>query len=230
MDYTLKRSKRRKTVAVKIAQQQLTVYAPHYVSQQHIHEWLLSKESWINAQLNKQSQQAETRQFPMRSGNCKLFAETLVINFIKDTKTQWQQDPSTGALTLSLSARVKNKQGNYQHLLESFLHSQLESYIEMRVSDYCQQMGEALPALIRIQIYKRRWGSCNRKRELTFNLHLASAPTWVIDYVIVHELAHLKYLNHSMQFWHHVAKFYPEYKKASDWLKDQGASLQWVFE
>ena len=230
LDYTLKRSKRRKTVAIKVAQRELTVYAPHFVTKTQINEWLLSKQGWIDAQLHKQQIQADTRQFPLKTHSIKLFNEAVNVQFENAARTQWQQHNESQTLLLSISSRVKHRTQMYQGLLEQFLHEKLESYIEMRVNYYCQLMGEKLPNNIRIQSYKRRWGSCNRRRELTFNLHLASAPTWIIDYVIVHELAHLKYLNHSAQFWHRVGLFYSEHKKASAWLNKHGMSLQWVFE
>ena len=105
------------------------------------------------------------------------------------------------------------------------MHEKLESYIEMRVHDYCLQMSETLPTKLKIQHYKRRWGSCNKRRELTFNLHLASAPTWVIDYVVAHEVAHLQVMDHSKRFWQVVKRIYPDYLNAEKWLKNKGFEL-----
>ncbi|KPH93395.1 hypothetical protein AMS58_17550 [Pseudoalteromonas porphyrae] len=231
-EYTLKRSRRRKTVAIKVHQQAVTVYAPIGVAKKELESWLLSKTDWINVQITKQSQQLDTRQYPLKNNRVVVFDDVVQLTFAVSNRSHWllvKNQPVT-TLQLSISGRVKHQQLMYQTLLETFLHEQLESYIEMRVNDYCLKMAEALPSSIRIQTYKRRWGSCNRRRELTFNLLLVSAPQYIIDYVIVHELAHLKYLNHSAPFWLRVSEFYPNYKQATKWLKQHGASLQWVFD
>ncbi|WP_227008898.1 M48 family metallopeptidase [Pseudoalteromonas prydzensis] len=231
-EYTLKRSRRRKTVAIKVQQQSVTVYAPVGVAKQELEGWLLSKSDWITAQIQKQSQLLDTRQYPLKDNSILVFAQPMALLYGTNSRCEWRQvkNQPQPTLQLNLSGRVKHKQAMYQSLLEQFLHEQLESYIEMRVHHYCMKMAEALPSSIRIHTYKRRWGSCNRRRELTFNLLLASAPQTIIDYVIVHELAHLKHLNHSAAFWQRVSDFYPEYKQATKWLKEQGASLSWVVE
>ncbi|MBX7149054.1 M48 family metallopeptidase [bacterium] len=72
---------------------------------------------------------------------------------------------------------------------------------------------------IKINSAKRRWGSCSIKGNLNFTWRLVLAPLWVLDYVVVHELAHLKHHNHSHRFWEQVAMMYPNYKEASLWLK-----------
>jgi len=213
-------------VAIKVAEQKLNVYAPFYVPQTEIDAWLKTKQDWVDEQIAKQSIHAERRQLPLVNAAIKLFGQNVPIVFAKGTKSTWQQDAQC-RLILSISSRVKHQEANYLALLEQFLHEKLESYIEMRVHDYCLQMSEALPTKLKIQHYKRRWGSCNKRRELTFNLHLASAPTWVIDYVVVHELAHLKHMNHSAKFWQRVRQFYPDYKNAEQWLKQNGSSLSW---
>ncbi len=213
-------------MAIKVAEQKLNVYAPFYVPQTEIDAWLKTKQDWVDEQIAKQSIHAERRQLPLVNAAIKLFGQNVPIVFAKGTKSTWQQDAQC-RLILSISSRVKHQEANYLALLEQFLHEKLESYIEMRVHDYCLQMSEALPTKLKIQHYKRRWGSCNKRRELTFNLHLASAPTWVIDYVVVHELAHLKHMNHSAKFWQRVRQFYPDYKNAEQWLKQNGSSLSW---
>ncbi|MGO2074663.1 MAG: M48 family metallopeptidase [Pseudoalteromonas sp.] len=221
---------RRKTVAIKVHQEQLTVYAPHFVKEADIKKWLNSQAQWITKQLNKQQSQVDTRQYPLKTHQVKLFSEPLTVIFEQGKLTQWHFSSEFQMVTLTISGRVKKHHNAYQNLLEAFLHKQLESYVEMRVGHYCQLMDESLPEQITIRQYKRRWGSCNSRRELTFNIMLAAAPQWVIDYVIVHELAHLRFLNHSSHFWQYVNNYYPDYNKATKWLKQHGMSLQWVFE
>lgn len=227
-EYTLKRSKRRKTVAIKVAEQQLTVYAPHFVPRKDIEAWLKTKQHWVAEQVTKQSLHAEQCQFPIKNSQIKLFDQVIPLVFKQENCSQWYQDTDTHELTLAISPRVKLTDVKYLALMEEFLHDKLETYLEMRIQNYCIQMREALPTRLKIQHYKRRWGSCNRQRELTFNLHLASAPLWVIDYVVVHELAHLKHMDHSAAFWQRVSEFYPEHKKASNWLKVNGPFLRWL--
>jgi predicted metal-dependent hydrolase len=68
-----------------------------------------------------------------------------------------------------------------------------------------------------------RWGSCNVKREVRLSWRLIKAPPRVIDYVVAHELAHLKHMNHSAAFWALVAQMYPHYKSAQQLLKRHDA-------
>ncbi|KTF14709.1 M48 family metallopeptidase [Pseudoalteromonas sp. H105] len=232
VEYTLKRSRRRKTVALKVQQQSLTVYAPYGVAVASIEHWLQSKQEWIKLQITQQGQLIQQQQQPMQAMQINLFGSPLTLSFATGKKTlvHFVDEAMLPNLHITISTRVQNKQAMYQTQLETFLHDQLESYIEMRLHHFCDQMGEALPSKLKIMVYKRRWGSCNQRRELTFNLLLVSAPQWIIDYVIVHELSHLKYLNHSSQFWSRVNQYYPQYKDASSWLEKNGASLQWKFE
>ena len=226
-DYQLKRSKRRKTVAIKVHRQLVTVYAPFYVSKEQINIWLQDKKNWVETQLQKQVNLLDTKQYPLNEKTIKIFSDTFQLQFEEGVHSTIKQECNT--LKIINSTRVTNKTLKYKTLLEEFLTDKLTAYIEMRIAYYCELMTEALPENLRIRTYKRKWGSCNSKRELTFNLLLIGAPHTIIDYVIVHELAHLRYLNHSDIFWQRVAQFYPEYKVASNWLSKNGESLQWVF-
>ncbi|TMO73181.1 M48 family peptidase [Pseudoalteromonas sp. S3776] len=215
-------------MAIKVSQQLVTVYAPTHVSKIHIEQWLLSKKEWVAAQLHKQLNAIDVHQYPFKSQKVTVFAKPYTITFAKGTRSYVQQSDSE--FIIYTSKRVKKQLEKRKQLLCLALEEMLTNYIEMRLAYYCQQMSEALPTKLTIGSYKRKWGSCNSRRELTFNLNLVGAPHHIIDYVIVHELAHLTHLNHSNAFWKRVAKFYPDYKLASAWLKNHGATLQWVFD
>ncbi len=75
---------------------------------------------------------------------------------------------------------------------------------------------------INIRNQKTRWGSCSRKRNLNFNYKIALLPENFADYIIVHELCHLKEFNHSRNFWNLLAKIIPDYSKIKKQLKDKG--------
>lgn len=79
---------------------------------------------------------------------------------------------------------------------------------------------------IKITSAQKRWGSCSANNNLNFPKKLALAPDKVIDYVVVHELCHIKEKNHSQKFWNEVSKLMPEYKKYRKWLKDHGYLLK----
>ncbi|UOF92114.1 M48 family metallopeptidase [Fodinisporobacter ferrooxydans] len=78
---------------------------------------------------------------------------------------------------------------------------------------------------ITLKDQKTRWGSCSSLRNLNFNWRLIMAPPDVLDYVVIHELAHLREMNHSKQFWSIVEQFMPQYRIHKDWLKENGAQL-----
>ncbi len=78
---------------------------------------------------------------------------------------------------------------------------------------------------VRLKNQKTRWGSCSRKRNLNFNWKLIMAPIVIVDYVIVHELCHIKQMNHSPQFWVLVENQISDYKMMRKWLKENGGKL-----
>lgn len=78
---------------------------------------------------------------------------------------------------------------------------------------------------IHIKDQRSRWGSCSSKGNLNFNWRIVMAPEPVCDYVVIHELCHLKHMDHSSNFWHLVQTICPEYKQYRKWLKENGAML-----
>lgn len=92
------------------------------------------------------------------------------------------------------------------------------------VEDYAEIMG-VIYSRIAIRAQTTRWGSCSREGNLNFNCLLALCPEPVMRYVVVHELAHRKHMNHSKYFWALVEEYMPDYKEYRKWLKDNGSAL-----
>jgi predicted metal-dependent hydrolase len=78
---------------------------------------------------------------------------------------------------------------------------------------------------LRVSSAKRNWGSCSYKNNLSFSWRLIMAPIDIIDYVIVHEIIHIKVKNHSKEFWNNVEKIMPDYRQKRQWLKEFGYEL-----
>lgn len=78
---------------------------------------------------------------------------------------------------------------------------------------------------IAIKSQRSLWGSCSRKGNINFNWRLAAAPAQALDYVVIHELCHLREMNHSRKFWAHVAQACPDFKQHRRWLRLNSAGL-----
>ncbi|MBR6473668.1 MAG: M48 family metallopeptidase [Firmicutes bacterium] len=104
------------------------------------------------------------------------------------------------------------------------LVSAAKEYIPGRVAHYAPIVGVRY-GRVTIRKQHTRWGSCSAKRNLSFNCLLMLTPPEVIDSVVVHELCHLKEMNHSRRFYHEVIKAYPEYRKWDKWLRENGRAI-----
>ena len=111
--------------------------------------------------------------------------------------------------------------GIAQSELPKYYLDSLKDYLDESLNRYSKLMGVKFKE-VKITQTKTTWGTCNTSKKLTFNLRLAMAPKSVIDYVVVHELAHLKHMNHDRSFWNTVGKVLPDYKEIQGYLKKFG--------
>ena len=99
----------------------------------------------------------------------------------------------------------------------------LERVIE-RVNYYSPKVG-VTPSSFTIKDMKYKWASCNKNNSLAFNWKCMMAPPKIIDYIIIHELCHIHYRDHSSAFWNELYKVMPDYRESKEWLKINGAGL-----
>jgi predicted metal-dependent hydrolase len=109
--------------------------------------------------------------------------------------------------------------------LEAWCRGVARTTIVPRVAERASAMGVTY-GRIAIRDQRTRWGSCSRAGNLNFNWRLILAPPAVLDYVVVHELAHRIELNHSARFWQIVARHCPDYATHRAWLRAHGATLR----
>lgn len=116
------------------------------------------------------------------------------------------------------------KQTSIKRALEKFYRRKAREMIEDAVKRYADEMGVEYDKL-EIRNQRTKWGSCSSYGTLGINWRLIMAPGEIIEYVVIHELAHLKEPNHTKEFWNLVREFDPEYAEHADWLDEHSARL-----
>ncbi len=96
--------------------------------------------------------------------------------------------------------------------------------ITARVAHWAAVLGVTY-GRVAVKDQRSLWGSCSRKGNLNFTWRLAAAPAGALDYVVIHELCHLREMNHSRRFWAHVAAACPDYRAHRRWLRDNAPAL-----
>lgn len=94
-------------------------------------------------------------------------------------------------------------------------HEKAEKVINKRTRKYLAYF-EAKPSLIKVQTLKNKWGSCSKRNQLRFNWRGVMAKMSIVDYIIVHELCHIKYKDHPKAFWNEVPKILPDYEERKE--------------
>lgn len=125
-----------------------------------------------------------------------------------------------GQLRLAASALPRARE-----IITKWYKEKARQVLTERVEHYSGIMG-CCPSVIRITSPRKRWGSCGAGGSVNFNWKLIMAPLEVIDYLVVHELAHLWHRGHGRDFWGMVSLHIPEYKQRQKWLKKNGYLLE----
>lgn len=123
-----------------------------------------------------------------------------------------------------LDARLAVNQTGAKNAFIEFYKDKAHSRIPERVDFYAKKLGLS-PKNITIKDMSFRWASCGKSNSLQFNWRIMMAPGKIIDYIIVHELCHFRYKNHTDAFWNEIDKVMPDYPERKEWLKNNGASL-----
>lgn len=108
--------------------------------------------------------------------------------------------------------------------IKSWYYSETRQLVQPFIDEYCQRFKLKYSA-IKVSSARKRWGSCSIQGNISFSYRVAMLPKTVIQYIVAHELAHLKHHNHSKAYWVYVEQLYPEYKDAHKWLKKHQDAL-----
>ena len=120
----------------------------------------------------------------------------------------------------------KNNQERAHNLFVSWYKKYALSQIEPMAKSFAQRLGVTYNGCSVTDTMKYRWASCTPKGNVNFNWRIIKAPMFVIEYLIVHELAHLRVPDHSPEFWNIVSIQVPSYEDAKIWLKEKGNILE----
>ncbi len=209
----------RKTLAITINNKgEVIVKAPSSMDNKDILAFVKSKEKWIQSKLTEINSQLKISE-DFLSYKYVMFCgkKYKIIKSTKQKEILVSNDTIQIKKQLTLKKEVK--------VLERFLKDKCIEIVGQRIK-YFSNIMQLEPEKIVLNNSKNRWGTCNSNKIIAFNWRIIMLPPYLIDYVIVHELAHLMEMNHSASFWAIVASIFPKLNKVRQDLKKCNFILQ----
>jgi hypothetical protein len=208
-------------MALQIKNGEVIVRLPSFASIKTAEKFVLAKSAWVQqklaiqtpAPIEKSFQDGELFYFLGEQYPLKLIESNQAAS-IRFTDKQIQLH---GRLKQLSPKGIKQK-------LTDWYKQQANTYLQHRTVELANKTG-LKPKSVEVKTYKARWGSCRITGEIQLNWKLIMAPAEVIDYVIIHELCHLKHHNHSLRFWRLVERFEPNYKNCKIYLKENASRI-----
>lgn len=201
MEYIVKRS-HRKTIQIAIRDGLVIVNAPHMLSQKAIDAIVLSKKEWIKKKLDLYRPSG----IDLRKTSFFYYGKEVPIHLSHTKQTTIHLDES-----LQVGVKETDELEKIQTKIENSLKAELYDYLDQRVEMYADKLKIKKPPF-KIRRYKRMHGRCSQNGELAFNLYLFHEHPDFIDYVVLHECAHILEFNHSAKFYAIIKAHMPNYK------------------
>lgn len=231
--YQLKVHKRRKNLSIEIVAGQVIVKTPPRFRQDLVESFLIQQQQWLKDKLevvcpehlseHPNKQQGRPRNFirQYKHGEPIWFlGEEVHLHINRASQSFWDFDSSSHQLTITLSRRVKNTQFKTRQLLHDFYLTQAKLLIPKLVVNL-EQKTDLKSASVEFKFYQWRWGCCYSSGKMKFNPLLMAAPKTMIECVVIHELCHLKHMNHSKAFWDLNKVHCDMCCDTKKWLKEQ---------
>ena len=212
---------KRRTISIQIrADGRVIVRAPMRVAEKTVRAFVESKADWINQKKAEVAQRPPVTERSFRDGDVfLLLGREIPLRLVPGQRA---------ALTLTDAAFLLSAKAlpNAAGIFENWYKAYALKVLSERVQLYAAQHGFK-PARVRISSARTRWGSCSTNGTLSFTWRLVMAPLDVVDYVVIHELVHLRVHNHSQTFWDSVEALMPDYKRRVAWLKSNSRLMAW---
>ena len=216
---------RRRTAALHIVGNELQVRVPNQVRDESIIEILQKKRPWIRRKVVqlKEVQVPQPKEFV--SGEAFPFlGQNFRLKVQEGHRVGVQLSEGYLLTTVRPSEVGEQRKQRIQQYLKSWYRSRAEERLQEKVERYSKQIGVS-PKGLRVREFKSKWGSCDSRGTIAFNLNLIKAPHPIVDYVVIHELCHMIQPNHSKNFWKEVEKYDASYKEHRAWLKQRAGEL-----
>ena len=213
--FTLKRTRRRRSIGLQVDDRGLTVAMPLRASEKWLHTVLQEKADWVLKKLaNWQERKPALPQWV--DGESVLFrGETLTLRIVPSL---FDTPPILQGLHLIVHVSGKNNPAAVEKIVEYWYRREALQLFTECVEHFVPLMN-VKPQEIKISAAHTQWGSCTARGTVRLNWQLVKMPLHLVDYVVVHELAHLRELNHSEAFWRVVGSACPDYAKLRSELR-----------
>ena len=222
--YCIIKSGRIKTSELIVDADTITVRAPFDKDKMDIQKIVLDKARWI---LKKQKEYRETKPEITKPS----FRENTTLPYLGANYplkiNKKQANVSINLVDGKFLVNAKSPNTTINHIkrrYENWLIEKAQSLFEDKVEKYSKKLGVRVKR-IAVKNLRNRWGSLTKSGVINLNLNLIKAPEDIIDYIILHELCHLKIEEHSHHYWDLVRKYMPDYQDKEDWLRVNAAVL-----
>ena len=213
-------ARRKRSLALKLDRRgQLIAMTPLRVTVRELKAFLRSRSDWIEWQ-TAQHAEVEARRAADAGRRLYFMGDRLEVVQV----TARRNFVSQVGQTLQLGSSRPPGDAQLHRRLVAWLREQAEDELPGRLACLSEETG-LLASGWPLKTYTARWGSCRHDGVIQLNWKLIKAPPEVIDYVILHELCHLRFFNHSTDFWQLVASYRPDYQQQRQWLKQNGRLL-----
>ncbi|SFM07474.1 M48 family metallopeptidase [Pelosinus propionicus] len=228
LTYTIIYQKNRKSVQLKLnSSSHLTITAPTRFSKEGIEEIILEKRKWIVKQITKLTAAASN---PINKSVCDkavilFLGQPHILKFMsKDIHKPIVHVEENQIMLHMFPLTEKNTNETAEKILKQWYIHHATNTLVARTAFWASII-KVNPRRITIKEQKTRWGSCSSKGNINYNWRIIMAPINVIDYLVIHELCHLRIPNHSKSFWQEVGKYSPHFKQCREWLHANGVLI-----
>ncbi len=213
----------RKNVRTSIGKKAVNLRMPYYLTATERKKYLDWFENWIKKQREYLREQFEVKTY--ESGDeLVVGSRTYILDIEHSDNKSHSGQLKNGIIQLRINTSQQNHHKAIKTLLSRIVAKDYQAEIERKVKELNHLHFQVPVDQVKLKYTSSRWGSCSSKGNLNFSTKLLFAPEEVVDYVIIHELAHRIEMNHSAKFWLLVEQAMPEYKDHEKWLKENGAT------